>query len=193
MTPLLLIIADESLSMRSRKLEILDGINQFIDVQRKVSAEDGRLILVKFNNLVTFLHKGTELSEVEPLRTTDYNPAGRTSFFDAVHAGITLADEIKRKDERVVCIIITDGEDTASRQNVSCKAMKKMVKKYDIKPDWSFTYIGKPPEYWTRKKPVSKISYECHTQKQVCQRHKSVTAASRRLREFATKKQLLAQ
>lgn len=58
MTPLLLIIADESLSMRSRKLEILDGINQFIDVQRKVSAEDGRLILVKFNNLVTFLHKG---------------------------------------------------------------------------------------------------------------------------------------
>ena len=136
---------------------------------------------------------GTELSEVEPLRTTDYNPAGRTSFFDAVHAGITLADEIKRKDERVVCIIITDGEDTASRQNVSCKAMKKMVKKYDIKPDWSFTYIGKPPEYWTRKKPVSKISYECHTQKQVCQRHKSVTAASRRLREFATKKQLLAQ
>ena len=58
MSPLLLIIVDESLSMRSRKYEILDGINQFIDVQRKVSADGSRLILVKFNNSVTFLHQG---------------------------------------------------------------------------------------------------------------------------------------
>ena len=59
MNPLLLIIVDESLSMRSRKNEILDGINQFLDVQRKISTDDGcRLVLVKFNNSVTILHKG---------------------------------------------------------------------------------------------------------------------------------------
>jgi len=193
MCPLLLIVVDESLSMRSRKYEILDGINQFLDVQRRVNSEDGRLILVKFNNSVTFLHKGTDLSQVEPLRSTDYNPAGRTAFLDAVVQGIALADEIKRENERVVCILITDGEDTASRENLSCKAAKKLVKKYDLKADWSFTYIGKPPEYWTRKKPISKVSYECHTQKQVCLRHKSATSATRRVREFAYKRQLLAQ
>lgn len=56
---LLLVIVDESLSMRSRKYEILDGINQFIDVQRRVCSDaSSRLIFVKFNNSVTFLHKG---------------------------------------------------------------------------------------------------------------------------------------
>lgn len=60
MSPLLLIIVDESLSMRSRKYDILDGINSFIDVQRKVDNEGSRLILVKFNNTVTLLHKGKQ-------------------------------------------------------------------------------------------------------------------------------------
>lgn len=194
MTPLLLIVVDESLSMRSRKYEIINGINQFIEIQRKVNADQGsRLVLVKFNNSVTFLHKGTDLSLVEPLRSTDYNPAGRTAFFDAVEQGIGLVDAIKERHEHIVCILITDGEDTASKQNLSCKAVKKLVKKYDQKCDWSFTYIGKPPEYWTRKKPVSKVTYECHTQKQVCLRHKSVTTATRKLREFAYKRQLMAQ
>lgn len=63
MGPLLLIIVDESLSMRSRKYEILDGINQFIDVQRKVDNEGSRLILVKFNNSVTLLHKGNHIEK----------------------------------------------------------------------------------------------------------------------------------
>ncbi|KAH9404559.1 hypothetical protein TYRP_000385 [Tyrophagus putrescentiae] len=189
MGPLLLIIVDESLSMRSRKYEILDGINQFIDVQRKVDNEGSRLILVKFNNSVTLLHKGTDLNLVEPLRSSDYNPGGRTAFFDAVQQGIDLANEIKEKDERVVCIIITDGEDTASRTNVSCKAVKKLVKKYDTKADWSFTYIGKPPEYWSRKKPVSKVTYECHAPKL---RSSNATNLSRRLREYAMKRQMVA-
>lgn len=130
---------------------------------------------------------------VEPLRTTDYNPGGRTAFFDAVQQGLNLAVELKEKEERVSVIVITDGEDTASKQNVSCKSIKKLVKKFDIKSDWSFTYIGKPPEYWSRKKPVSEIAYEALAPKSVCQRHKSVTAATRRVREFTLKRQLLAQ
>lgn len=125
---------------------------------------------------------GTDLNLVEPLRTTDYNPGGRTAFFDAVQQGLNLAVELKEKEERVSVIVITDGEDTASKQNVSCKSIKKLVKKFDIKCDWSFTYIGKPPEYWSRKKPVSKVAYEALAPKSVCQRH------IRRL-----KRQLLAQ
>lgn len=89
----------------------------------------------------------------------------------------------------MVCIIITDGEDTASKTNVSVKAVKKLVKKYDTKADWSFTYIGKPPEYWSRKKPVSKVTYECHAPRL---RSSSATNLSRRLREYALKRQMVA-
>ena len=136
-----------------------------------------------------FIITGTPLNEMDQLRSIDYSPAGRTAFFDAIQTGISQIDEIKQPNERVVCIIITDGEDTASRTNISCKAIRKLVKKYDHKPDWSFTYIGKPPEYWSRKKPVSKVTYQCQTQKQVCTRHKSVTVATRRMREAAIRRQ----
>ena len=78
MSPLLMIIVDESLSMRSRKYEILDGINQFIDVQRKVNSEESRLILVKFNNSVTFLHKGNNCNKI----TIISNANGSCFYFD---------------------------------------------------------------------------------------------------------------
>ena len=58
MSTLLLFIIDESLSMRARKQQIVDGINQFLDVQRQIEGPDARLILIKFNSVVTFLHKG---------------------------------------------------------------------------------------------------------------------------------------
>lgn len=128
------------------------------------------------------IQTGTKISEVNPLRSIDYNPAGRTALFDAIHLGIELAEEIKRSDERVTCILITDGEDNASKQNVSCKTTKKLVKKYDIKADWSFTYIGKPTEYWHRTKPVSKVSYESNVPR--FQRYNS-SVALRRMRSAA--------
>ena len=97
---------------------------------------------------------------VQPLRMCDYNPSGRTGLFDAVKCAIELADELRNDHERIVCIMMTDGEDNASQQNQSCKAIQKLVRKYETKNDWSFTYLGKSSEYWSRQKPVSKISYK---------------------------------
>ncbi|KAH9414715.1 hypothetical protein DERP_008555 [Dermatophagoides pteronyssinus] len=158
---LFLILIDESLSMRMKRQEVVDGINRYIEVQREINPNSNdRLIMIKFNNNITVMYKGININMVEPLRLYDYNPSGRTGLFDAVKCALELADEIRNDHERVVCIMVTDGQDNASQQNQSCKAIQKMVKKYEMKNDWSFTYMEKPSEYWSRKNPVSKISYK---------------------------------
>lgn len=133
---------------------------------------------------------------MKQLTSIDYNPCGKTALFDAIDTGIRLTNEIKRgSDDRVVAIILTDGEDTASRQSVSTRTIKKEVSKYEGKSDWSFTYIGKPPEYWSRTKPVSKVSYEGNAQRQLYTKVPT-TSAVRRLREYNNRKlqqQLLCQ
>lgn len=59
MNTILLILVDESLSMRTRKNEVIDGINSFLEVQRNNVVEGGcRLVLIKFNNNVTVMHRG---------------------------------------------------------------------------------------------------------------------------------------
>lgn len=125
---------------------------------------------------------GVKISEAPSIRSCDYNPASRTALFDAVHLGIEMVEGLKEPNGRVACIIITDGEDNASKTHVSCKNVKKLVKKYDIKADWSFTYIGRPYEYWRRTKSVSTVSYDCNAQRHVCQRLKTVPATVRRQR-----------
>ncbi|OTF78261.1 hypothetical protein BLA29_005977 [Euroglyphus maynei] len=156
---LFLILIDESLSMRMKRQDVVDDINRYIDVQREINP-NSRLILIKFNNNVTIMYKGININMVKPLRMCDYNPSGRTGLFDAVKCALELTDELRNDHERVVCIMMTDGEDNASEQNQSCKAIQKLLKKYEMKNDWSFTYMEKPSEYWIRKKPVSKISYK---------------------------------
>lgn len=194
MGTILLILVDESLSMRSRKNEVINGINRFLEVQRKINPDSCKLILIKFNSNVTVMHNGTDISEVEPLRSVDYNPCGKTALFDAIITGIKLTNDIKQKEDRVIAIAITDGEDTASKENVSTKAVKKQVAKIDFKPDWSITYIGKPPEYWSRTKPVSKVSYDGNAQRQVYSYfNKPSTSAIRRLKEYNNRRNSLQQ
>ncbi|KAF7493842.1 hypothetical protein SSS_03150 [Sarcoptes scabiei] len=179
MNVLFLILVDESLSMKEKKAEVVNGLNQFIDVQREINP-DSRLILIKFNNSVTIMHQGANINDIEPIRMYEYNPCGRTALFDAVDCGLNLAERLRSKQDRLVCIIVTDGEDNASRNQQSTKTIKKLVRKYESQPDCSFTYLGRSSEFWYRKKPVSKISYESHRHRFYPQSSSTIIALAQR-------------
>lgn len=57
MEQIILILLDESLSMKSKRTDIVNGINNFLDVQREINPNT-RLILIKFNNIITIMYKG---------------------------------------------------------------------------------------------------------------------------------------
>jgi len=58
MRTLIIIILDESGSMGTKKNDVIGGFNSFIDDQKKIKNDTARLYLVKFNTIVTTVHRG---------------------------------------------------------------------------------------------------------------------------------------
>ena len=149
MKSLVLIIIDESGSMSGRTQEVLDGFNRFIDDQKKIETDSARLFLIKFSSAFQWIHSGTVLEEVPPLSAETYCPNGSTALFDAVAEGIRVADQQKDSEERVICVIMTDGQENSSRQTNSAK-VKELITDHESGGDWTFVYIGEDPEKWRR-------------------------------------------
>lgn len=123
------------------------------------------------------------------MTSSDYIPCGRTALFDGIMTGLDIVQEIRDKDDYIMSIIITDGEDNASLTHTHAKPIRKLIKKYENKSDWSITYIGKSADSWHRTKPVSKVMYEVNVPRQLLYRpYKPATSAVRRLREYKDKR-----
>lgn len=113
---LIIVILDESGSMGPKKSDVIGGFNGFLDGQKDVKEDDATFYMVKFNTVTTVVHKGLEMKDVPNLSNNNYNPAGGTALYDAVAEGVGIAQKNKKSDERVVCVIMTDGEENSSRE-----------------------------------------------------------------------------
>jgi hypothetical protein len=76
-----------------------------------------------------------------------YKPTGLTALYDAVSAGVCITNCIKAKDERVICLILTDGQENASKKT-SKSDLKEIITSKESQGDWTFVYIGEDPEGW---------------------------------------------
>jgi hypothetical protein len=61
--------------------------------------------------------------------------------------GVGIADENKDDDERVIVLILTDGEENASKQT-SRERVREIIKSHENEGDWSFIYVGASPSKW---------------------------------------------
>src|SRR6266478_5360792 len=111
---LILFCIDESGSMGNKREDVIGGFNTFLTDQMEQPG-DCRLAVVKFNNGWSVMTpEPLVLADVKPLSPKTYTPAGGTALFDAIAEGVRVVDRAKRSDERVLCIIVTDGEENAS-------------------------------------------------------------------------------
>ena len=147
---LIVIVLDESDSLKEKKSEIISGFNTFIDVQRKVEGDLGRVILIKFNSRVYLSRNCHSLESIPHLTDETYKPYGRTALNDSVVYGMQLADKTQEKDETVMFVIITDGQENASVRT-NGQQMNEMIKARNKKNGWNFFYIGVDPTDWSRK------------------------------------------
>ena len=77
-----------------------------------------------------------------------------TALYDAIAEGVRLADKDKTDEERVICVIMTDGEENSSRETTK-QQVKDIISGYEAKDDWTFLYIGENPERWTKETGMS--------------------------------------
>jgi uncharacterized protein YegL len=153
MKTLINVILDESGSMDMKRADVIGGFNRFLEEQ-KAGPDPARLSLLKFNTNHTVVYGAVAIADAQPLTDNTYVPGGNTALLDAVAQAVRLADVDKQADERVICLVITDGEENSSRETTK-EQVRKIIEEREGRGDWTFTYLGISPEQWHDKGVVS--------------------------------------
>ena len=142
----LIIVLDASGSMSSIQDDIKDSFNEFLKKQRE---EPGKTVfdLFQFNDAVRRPVKSADLAKFHDDLMAKYNCSGCTALNDAVciaidTVGHTFADmEEAERPEHVLCVIITDGMENASREYTS-KDVKDRIEHQKTAYKWDFQFLA---------------------------------------------------
>ena len=116
---------------------MMEGFNSFIDEQKKVAGE-AMVSMYQFDDEYEVLFENKNLQKVDKLTDSTFSPRGMTALLDAV--GKTVQN-VKTKDvDQTVVLIITDGEENASKE-FKLNQIKKLIKDKESE-DWQFVYVG---------------------------------------------------
>jgi uncharacterized protein YegL len=141
-------ILDQSGSMESIKAGTLEGVNAFLDQQKKENSDyPVRFSLTLFSTKIEARHSSIPVTEVPSLNDTTYLPDGGTALLDAI--GITIDSLGKRLAEtleaerpaKVIVAIMTDGEENSSRVFTWDQINEKIKHQTEVYK-WEFLFMG---------------------------------------------------
>lgn len=143
MKAMICLILDRSGSMGGRETDVINGVNSFIEEQRKLP-DPASIAFVRFDSEATERFRAMgPLAECKPLTADEYKPRGGTPLLDAVGKTIAEldADWKAEKPERCILVVVTDGQENASREYTKAK-IQEMVKARQDSGMWAFVYLG---------------------------------------------------
>ena len=141
-------ILDQSGSMDSIKAGTLEGVNAFLDQQKRENAAyPVRFSLTLFSTKIDARHFSIPVTEVPSLNDTTYLPDGGTALLDAI--GITIDSLGKRladtpeaeRPAKVIVAIMTDGEENSSRV-FNWHQISEKIKHQTEVYKWEFLFMG---------------------------------------------------
>ena len=150
----IVIIMDESGSMADKKADVVGGFNEFLKEQKELKDDTANAIFIKFNSTITIVNECKPITEVAELRSDTFRPGGSTALYDAIWEGVQLGEKIEHGVDRVLCLIMTDGEENASRK-ITAVGIGDLIKKKENTGKWTFLYIGENPERWAKETGTS--------------------------------------
>ena len=142
----LVFILDKSGSMSGLEKDTIGGFNSLLDQQRKV---DGECIIttVLFDNRYELLHDRIDIRAVQPITGKEYFVGGSTALLDAIGKTIHKIGTVQKntaedyRAEKVMFVIITDGEENASRYFSSAQ-IRQMIQRQKERYGWEFIFLG---------------------------------------------------
>ncbi len=142
----LVLILDKSGSMAGLERDTIGGFNSMLEKQKAV---DGpcRVTTVLFDHRYTLLHDRIDIQAVSPMTDREYFVGGSTALLDAVGTTIHKIAAVQKntaeeyRAERVLLVIITDGEENASRE-YSIQRVKAMIEHEKREYGWEFVFLG---------------------------------------------------
>ena len=142
----LVFILDKSGSMAGLERDTIGGFNAMLDKQ-KAQAGECRITTVLFDHRYELLHDRTDIRAVRPITAREYRVGGSTALLDALGKTIhKIATAQKNTSEpfrakRVMFVIITDGEENASRE-YAAKEVKEAIRRQKSRSGWEFIFLG---------------------------------------------------
>lgn len=139
----LTILVDRSGSMSSIKADMDGGLNEFMDSQKKLPGTL-RVSLYQFDSVYERVYASLDVKDVPEF---NLHPRGGTALYDALGRAIDdTGDRLRRMPEKerpakVMFMVITDGQENASKERTS-EQVKKLVKQQEDQWNWTFVYLG---------------------------------------------------
>lgn len=142
------VILDRTGSMESIRDDTIGGFNTFLGEQKKAAGQ-ATLTLVQFDSQDPYevVHRFEKIQNVPELTRETFVPRASTPLLDALGRGINDLEhslaEIKEEDKpmRVVMVVITDGQENASRE-FRRDQIQKMIQNKQEKADWQFVFLS---------------------------------------------------
>ncbi len=142
----LVFILDKSGSMAGLEKDTIGGFNAMLDKQKALDGEC-HITTVLFDNRYELLHDRIDMQAVSPMTEKEYYVGGSTALLDAIGQTINKLVAVQRntaeafRAEKVMFVIITDGEENASRE-FSSQKVKAMIEHEQSKYGWEFIFLG---------------------------------------------------
>jgi hypothetical protein len=133
------VILDKSGSMGSKVQDVIGGFNHYIDELAKEKAVDYGFSLTLFDTAVALKYKAVPLAKVERLSEKSYCPSGNTALLDAV--GDTVQTLSTADYDKIVTVIMTDGEENSSREWTQA-AVRELIQAKEKQGNWTFVFLG---------------------------------------------------
>jgi uncharacterized protein YegL len=143
-------ILDMSGSMSNIRFETIESYNAHIrQIQTLKKDHPNQEFLVSlclFNNHVISVFEDVSLEKIKLITPEDYIPLGSTALLDAIgkctyRIKQEHGKQIDADEASVVTIIITDGEENASRV-FNFQEISRMISDLEKTENWTFTFLG---------------------------------------------------
>ena len=136
----LIIVLDESGSMKIMGNEPIDAVNTYINQFKTTSNKKATVTFVTFNNNVKYHMKDLCIEDIVEIPNNIYKPCGETSLHDTVCYTINTALNSSKSNNKIM-VIITDGlENNSSKYNKD--DVKNMIEMVESKYDWKLVFLG---------------------------------------------------
>ena len=145
-----LLIVDASSSMNPLTKSTISGVNEQIDsikqLEKEFPNQKYNMSFIHFSDSVTIEYSDRQSSALEHISESNYRCSGMTALLDAIGVGVRnlnekIGDKIASGEAAAVVVIITDGEENASREFDGSK-VKSMIEELQATNRWTFTFVG---------------------------------------------------
>ncbi len=142
----LVFILDKSGSMSGLEKDTIGGYNAMLEKQKAIEGEC-HITTVLFDHDYELLHDRIDLRGVSRITEKEYEVGGSTALLDAIGRTINKISNAQKhtaedfRAEKVMFVIITDGEENSSRE-YSIKKVRAQIERQKKEFGWEFIFLG---------------------------------------------------